>query len=69
MSQWYAIYDTASKDVVGAGFFAEPEQVDPGTGNSLSAGQDGSIPNPLMTDAGEALYVYNTETHLVEPKA
>lgn len=69
MAQWYAIYDDTSKDVEGAGFFAQPDQVDPGEGNSLSAGQPGDIPNDLLDDEGGSNYTYNTETELVQAKA
>ena len=69
MAQWYGIYDDASKDVEGAGFFAQPDQVDPGTGKSLTVGQAGDIPQPLLNESDEALYTYNTGTELVEAKA
>ena len=69
MAQWYGIYDDTSKDVEGAGFFAQPDQVDPGTGKSLSAGQAGDIPNDLIAEDGSSNYTYNTETEAVEAKA
>lgn len=72
MSQWYPIYEDASKDVQGAGFFADPGAVDPGAGNTLGSGQPGDIPNDLTTIDGETItynYTYNTETNLVESKA
>ena len=69
MASWYGIYEDSSKDVKGAGFFAQPDQVVPGTGNSLSAGQAGDIPNDLIAENGDSNYVYNTETDLVEAKA
>lgn len=70
MAQWRGIYDDTSKDVEGAGFFADPDSVDPGTGKSLTAGQAGDIPNDLIDDdTGDSNYTYNTETELVEAKA
>lgn len=69
MSLWYAIYEAATNDVKGAGFFAQPDQVEPGTGNSLSAGQAGDIPNDLLADDGSSNYTYNTGNGLVQPKS
>ena len=69
MASWFAIYDDTSKDVEGAGFFADPDSVEPGTGKSLSAAQAGDIPNDLIAENGDSNYVYNTETDLVEAKA
>ena len=69
MAQWYGIYDDTSKDVEGAGFFAEPGSVEPGTGKSLSVGQPGDIPNDLLDSEGASNYTYNTETELVVAKA
>jgi len=69
MAQWYGIYDDSSKDVEGAGFFAQPDQVDPGTGKSLTVGQAGDIPNDLIAENGDANYTYNTTSELVEAKS
>lgn len=68
MALWYAIYATATNDVKGAGFFAQPDQVVPGTGNDLSAGQNGDIPNDLIADDGSSNYTYNTGNNLVQHK-
>ena len=66
---WYPVYNNVSKDVVCAGFFTYPESYDPGVGNSLGVGQQGSIPNPLLDrETSAALYTYNTVTNLVEHK-
>ena len=65
---WYPIYDNTSKDVVGAGFYVEPENVGVGDGRTLGTGREGEIPNPLK-DGDTFLYAYNTETNLVEAKA
>ena len=71
MSQWYPVYDDTTKDVEGAGFFAEPETFDPGTGKTLGSGQPGAIPEDLK-DADDPTicnYTYNTSNNLVEAKA
>lgn len=69
MAQWFAIYDDTSKDVEGAGFFAQPDQVQLEAGKSMSAGQAGDIPNDLMAEDGSSNYVYNTVSQQVEAKA
>jgi hypothetical protein len=70
MAQWYPIYDDTTKDVQGAGFFAEPGSVDPGTGKTLGSGQAGDIPNDLVEigDPPVYNYTYNTETNTVVHK-
>lgn len=62
MAQWYGIYQTADNDVVGAGFFAVPGSVEPGTGNALTVAQDGDIPNDLIAEDGSSNYTYSSET-------
>lgn len=72
MAQWYPIYDDTTKDVEGAGFFAEPESIEPGAGKSLGEGQPGDIPNDLVDMSGESAvynYTYNEGNNQVEPKA
>ena len=68
---WYAIYDNVTKEVKGAAFFANPQEVPLPDGCSMSAGQSGDIPSDLIIN-GETVvynYIYNTETQLVEAKA
>ena len=62
----------ATKDVDSAGFYKEPESIPLQPGQVLGQGQDGEIPQDLITveDNGSFTknYTYNTTTNLVRPR-
>ena len=67
--EWYPVYDTTTKDVVGVGGF-DPS-FDPGEGFALGDVQTDEMPFgvDLEYPKGTYHYTYNTETNLVEAKA
>lgn len=68
MANWYAIYDDTSKEVEGAGFFADPTAVTSGldTGKSLSTAQAGDIPNDLIDMETQAKnYTYDDTNNVL----
>ncbi len=67
-AQWYPVYDTSTNDVKGAGFFAEPENVELQAGEAMGQGQAGEIPNDLIAEDGTSNYTYDTNTGAVAHK-
>ena len=71
MANWYAIYDDTTKDVEGAGFFADSATVAAGldAGKSLGIAQEGEIPGDLNDmSTGASNYTYDTTNNVLVHK-
>jgi len=69
-NEWYPVYNTATKDVIGVGAFSNPESLVPGDGLAVGEAQTSAMPFGLDLEnpQGTYHYTYNTETNLVEAK-